>query len=691
MNVFNLASKLSLDKTEFEKNLTAAEKSISNFEKDIETASKTIANLKGTLNASVESLKKIDSALNKSGEEAQKAKEKHVSLYKNIQKLAKSAASSAANSVAKLVKEISTVAPAIAKTTTKATKAAATIVAAIGTISGAVVGVVSKVMDYTGEIDDNAQHLNMSTEQYQTWAFAVQKAGADVSTLETATRQLTDWTNKLSEGNGEAILSMKELGISYSDFSQMDTAGQLQTVVEALQGLESQTDKTRLAQEIFGNRAYQQLMPLLNEEQGSFDALSESLKEQGAIIEDGLIKQGAELGDELQLLQSSAKSAGTALAADFLPDVSLVTEGLQGLMAGTEGSVDMISEGIIDVFSRIIEKLPELLSTAVDIIRQIIDGISKMLPNIMPDIILALKLIIKAIADILPQLTDILFEVISGLLDAIIELLPDLVPVLSDLIEQLLYKIVEILPDLMYAFIDLVTAVVKVLMSIDWGKFVTKLLKQIISIAFEVIPSLNILKGLVGLIFGNSDEIMNGVGINLGKSLVNGLIQSIEQGINLIIGVINGATSGISSVWNKITGKNSNIPEIPTIEIPWRWYAEGGMLDTIAKGTVYAVAGESGAEIVANGRYGTGVANVEQIADAQYLALNDYGLKEAIANAAIVIVNGFAEALTMRQPNIDNQVTVKIGEQSFSAYVVNIVNTALKSMGRIPLYSITSY
>lgn len=653
MNVFNLASKLSLDKTEFEKNLTAAEKSISNFEKDIETASKTIASLKGTLNASVESLKKMDSALNKSGEEAQNAKEKHVSLYKNIQKSAKSAASSAANSITKLVKEISTVAPAIAKAT-------ATIVVAIGTISGAVVGVASKVMDYTGEIDDNAQHLNMSTEQYQTWAFAVQKAGADVSTLETATRQLTDWTNKLSEGNGEAILSMKKLGISYSDFSKMDTAGQLQTVVEALQGLESQTNKTRLAQEIFGNRAYQQLMPLLNEEQGSFDALSESLKEQGAIIEDGLIKQGAELGDELQLLQSFAKSAGTALAADFLPDVSLVIEGLQGLMAGTEGSVDMISEGIIDVFSRITEKLPELLSTAVDIIRQ--------------------------------KLPDILFEVISGLLDAIIELLPDLVPVLSDLIEQLLYKIVEILPNLVYTFLDLVTAVVKVLMGIDWGKLVTKLLKQIISIAFEVIPSLNILKGLVGLIFGDSDEIMNGVGINLGKSLVNGLIQSIEQGINLIIGVINGVIAGISSLWTWIPGfENANIPEIPTIEIPWRWYAEGGMLDTIAKGTVYAVAGESGAEIVANGRYGTGVANVEQIADAQYLALNDYGLKEAIANAAIVIVNGFAEALTMRQPNIDNQVTVKIGEQSFSAYVVNIVNTALKSMGRIPLYSITSY
>lgn len=45
-------------------------------------------------------------------------------------------------------------------------------------------------------------------------------------------------------------------------------------------------------------------------------------------------------------------------------------------------------------------------------------------------------------------------------------------------------------------------------------------------------------------------------------------------------------------------------------------YANGGIID--GAGTMYAVAGESGAEIVAQGSQGTGVANVKQIAEAVY-------------------------------------------------------------------------
>ena len=56
-------------------------------------------------------------------------------------------------------------------------------------------------------------------------------------------------------------------------------------------------------------------------------------------------------------------------------------------------------------------------------------------------------------------------------------------------------------------------------------------------------------------------------------------------------------------------------------------YADGGMFE--GAGTMYALAGENGAEIVAQGSQGTGVANVEQIAEAEYRgtlrALYEYG------------------------------------------------------------------
>lgn len=59
-------------------------------------------------------------------------------------------------------------------------------------------------------------------------------------------------------------------------------------------------------------------------------------------------------------------------------------------------------------------------------------------------------------------------------------------------------------------------------------------------------------------------------------------------------------------------------------------FADGGMFE--GAGTMYALAGENGAEIVAQGSQGTGVANVEQIADAVYRgnmkSYYDYGIAQ---------------------------------------------------------------
>lgn len=52
-------------------------------------------------------------------------------------------------------------------------------------------------------------------------------------------------------------------------------------------------------------------------------------------------------------------------------------------------------------------------------------------------------------------------------------------------------------------------------------------------------------------------------------------------------------------------------------------FAQGGMLE--GAGTMYAIAGESGAEVVARGSAGTGVLNVEQFKEAMVMALYEYG------------------------------------------------------------------
>ena len=108
--------------------------------------------------------------------------------------------------------------------------AASTAIAALGT----------KMINFAGDIDDNAQRIGMSTDDYQLWAFAIEKAGGDAQTLAKAVQNISVFTEKLAEGNSDALLTLQKLGIEYDDFMKADNAGKLKMIVESLQGMENQ-------------------------------------------------------------------------------------------------------------------------------------------------------------------------------------------------------------------------------------------------------------------------------------------------------------------------------------------------------------------------------------------------------------------------------------------------------------------
>lgn len=74
-------------------------------------------------------------------------------------------------------------------------------------------------------------------------------------------------------------------------------------------------------------------------------------------------------------------------------------------------------------------------------------------------------------------------------------------------------------------------------------------------------------------------------------------------------------------------------------------FADGGMMTNASgqfagAGTMYAIAGESGAEVVATGSAGTGVLNVDQFADAMVSALVRYGAARDTSNGTTIVLDG---------------------------------------------------
>lgn len=524
--------------------------------------------------------------------------------------------------------------------------------------AAALAGLAVKMVDFGSEIDDNAQKLGMSTEGYQYWSLVLQRVGSDASQLSMSIRTMSQFTEQLAEGNGDALLSLQKLGIGYEDFMAMSTEDQLYAIITALQGVENQTDKVSLAQDILGTRTYQEFMPLLNMQQGSLKDLKDEFEGLGLIIADDTIKQTAELGDKFDNLVNSFKVGAFAISTELLPEIGLITDGLMGLVEGSDDAMQSLTDGLVGLIEKVATATPTILDTAGDLLLNLIVGL----------------------ADVLSK--------------------PEVINSLVEVIETLLFKAVEILPTLTQSFLNIATSLIKALLTLDWGNLIITLLETLVDIVWVQLPAMlsdvmvSIIDKLIWL-FTTEEGLQSlaDFGKALAEGLINGLITGIESGVNGVIKIVNSVLGGISKAWT--WAGIPEIPDIPTISIPRvSFFEKGGMFDKLMNGTgtAFAIGGESGAEIAHTGSRGTGIANVEQISDAQYMALEKYDLDAIINRAAANIVNGVVTGLRMTSSNNSGgDVIVKVGEREFKSYIVQTVNDTLRAQGRKSLDTVTAY
>lgn len=506
------------------------------------------------------------------------------------------------------------------------------IAGAITTAAGAITALSTSTINFTGAVDDAAKQLQITTDQYQEWDWIMKQIGADSSSLDMAFRQIATVMSNVSEGNKDAIKSLQDLGIEYKSFGQLNASEQLDTLVAAFQRLENGTDKTRLAQEIFGNRVYQQLMPILNDAEGSVDSMKQEIRDLGLVMDSASISVGEKLGDKLEYMKGTVKQLAYNYGAELFPAVEMVVDGIIGLATGSEDadkSLESLSDGITGIVDKVIGDLPKFLDIASNFLIQLINGI--------------------------------------------VSKIPEMVPGLMTLVENLLFTVIDILPDLVGSAGDIIIALADGLLRLDWISLIVALLESLMEIVANKLPDFvyNAIDMFLSLFTtGRGLEMLGKIGIGIAQALVNGAIMGIESSVNMIIHAINLFTKGLSSIWTWALGENTAIPAIPDVEIPRvQFMKNGGMFDDLLKqsgnkGTVYAVGGEAGAEVVAQGSRGTGVTNVEQFEEAM--------------TAALYRVFG-------------RGVTLRVGDRDMRAYITDAQNVSLKSQGRKTLNTVTRY
>lgn len=149
---------------------------------------------------------------------------------------------------------------------------------ALATVSGAVrtlMGAFSE-MDATAK---TAARLDITADSLTALGFAAEQSGSSQEKMNQSLTQLANRVSDAAQGIGDGKKALDELGLSASALAGMGVDQQMSIISDAMQGVESQSDKVRIAMDLFGRSGTEMLNVMEGGSEGlnAFAAEADSL------------------------------------------------------------------------------------------------------------------------------------------------------------------------------------------------------------------------------------------------------------------------------------------------------------------------------------------------------------------------------------------------------------------------------
>ena len=435
-----------------------------------------------------------------------------------------------------------------------ATATAAVSAAAVG-IGKSLYDMASKTAAYGDTIDKNSQRVGLSYESYQKWDYAMQLAGTSMSSCTNGLKSLTNKIDDALSGSETATDQFAALGMSIEDLEGKSREDIFAATITALQGVEDETTKAALANDIFG-KSGQELIPLLNMTSEDLDKVMKECEDYGMVMSDEAVVASAAFQDSLTKLQGSLSGVKNSLASEMLPSITEIMDGLSGMIVGVEGAEEAFTTGIEHAISAISSALPRFLEAGVLVIEGIINGITKTLPQLFTTVTKLIIDVIELVVSNMPNIIEAVMNGINSLLTAISQSLPKLLNAVVDALLKIVNTIIKQLPQFLDAFLELMLS------------FVDAILKSIPQIV-AALPEL--INNIVNFILGSIPQLIE-AGVDLLTSLIDNLptiitticdaLPQIIEGI--ITTLLNNIPSIIQAGVDLLTSLIDNLPTIIT-------------------------------------------------------------------------------------------------------------------------------
>ena len=303
----------------------------------------------------------------------------------------------------------------------------------------------------------------------------------------------------------------------------------------------------------------------------------------------------AQLGAIAEPIMTTLKTMAADVLTAMIPFVSLMGEGLQGVLNGTAGAAETFAEGISGLVSVLMEKLstivpvigeailaslPVLLEAGVNIIATLVTGIVNALPQLAAAALSIVLQLVTSLTELAPQLLQVAMQMVATLASGIASALPQLVPTIVQMVVQICQTLIANLPLILDAALQLVTGLaqgilnalpvlIAALPEIINGivTFLLDVIPQIIETGIQLLTSLvAALPDIITAIVAAIPQIIEGII----TAVLNSIPQIIQAGIDLLVSLIRALpqiiTTIVAAIPQIITGiVNALINSIPQI------------------------------------------------------------------------------------------------------------------------------
>lgn len=198
-------------------------------------------------------------------------------------------------------------------------------VAALIAFTAVITKVVFSVSKLGDSIDKGSQKMNMSAEQYQKWAYAMELSGSSIEELREGYNQMSGQISQAVNGTEESQKAFQRLGVNLKDAqgNLRSTGDIFEDVVVSLQSMDNATERTALAYKLFGEST-SKLNPLLNNNANFLKDVVRTQDALGSQMSGSLVAASAKFQDAITTMKQGWQGFKNVLGETFLPIIQKV-------------------------------------------------------------------------------------------------------------------------------------------------------------------------------------------------------------------------------------------------------------------------------------------------------------------------------------------------------------------------------